>query len=129
MKIKSLAAVATLAVLAGYAPLSFSAPAGSSDDKVEVIGTPAPDSKFTKVHDGMYSREVVDLIGPPTDQKTFQTGKAFIPFHFGGDNYRTEFHYKGEGVLTFSGGGVGAEGSLKLIKVEVDPKETGYIRD
>jgi hypothetical protein len=118
--------MASLALAAGYAPLSFSAGAGSTD-KVEVIGTPAADSKFAKVHDGMYSKEIVDLIGSPTDQKSFQTGKAFIPFHFGSDNYRTEFHYKGEGVLTFSGGGMGEMGSLKLIKVEVDPKESGYI--
>lgn len=126
MKIKSLVVMASLALFAGYAPLSFSAGAGSTD-KLEVIGTPAPDSKFAKVHEGMYSKEIVDLIGSPTDQKSFQTGKAFIPFHFGSDNYRTEFHYKGEGVLTFSGGGMGEMGSLKLIKVEVDPKESGYI--
>jgi hypothetical protein len=126
MKIKSLVVMASLALFAGYAPLSFSAGAGSSD-KLEVIGTPAADSKFAKVHDGMYSKEIIDLIGNPTDQKSFQTGKAFIPFHFGSDNYRTEFHYKGEGVLTFSGGGMGEMGSLKLIKVEVDPKESGYI--
>ncbi|HEX7816981.1 hypothetical protein [Dyella sp.] len=126
MKIKSLALMSALALMAGYAPLSFSAGAGGSD-KVEFVGTPAAGSKFSKVHEGMYSKEIMDIIGPPTDQKTFQTGKAFIPFHFGGDNYRTEYHYKGEGVLTFSGGGMGAVGSLKLIKVEVNPNESGYI--
>lgn len=67
--------MASLALFAGYAPLSFSAGAGSTD-KLEVIGTPAPDSKFAKVHEGMYSKEIVDLIGNPTDQKSFQTGKA-----------------------------------------------------
>ena len=126
MKIKSLVFMASLALMAGYAPLSFSTGAGASDE-VQFVGTPAPNSKFSKVHSGMYSKEVVDLIGSPTDQKSFQTGKAFIPFHFGGDNYRTEYHYKGEGVLTFSGGGMGATGSLKLIKVEVNPQESGYI--
>jgi hypothetical protein len=126
MKIKSVVFLASLALTASYAPLSFSTGAGASDE-VQVIGTPAPDSKFAKVHSGMYSKEIVDLIGPPTDQKMFQTGKAFIPFHFGGDNYRTEYHYKGEGVLTFSGGGMNATGSLKLIKVEVNPQESGYI--
>jgi hypothetical protein len=132
MKIKSLVAMSALALLAGYAPLSFSAGAGaggkSSDDKVEFIGTPAPGSKFSKLQDGMYEKEVIDLIGPPTDQTSYQTGKAFIPFHFGGDNYRTAFRYKGEGELTFSGGGMGST-SLKLIKVEVDTKSTGYFRD
>lgn len=125
MKFKSLVAMVSLAVLAVYAPISLSA--GRSDDAVERIGTPAPDSKFAKVHDGMYSKEIMDLIGQPTDQKSYQTGKAFIPFHFGSDNYRTEFHYKGEGVLTFSGGGMGEMGSLKLIRIEANPAESGYI--
>lgn len=125
MKVKSLVVMASLAVLAVYAPMSFSA--GRPGDDVELIGKPAPDSKFAKVHAGMYSKELTDLIGPPTDQKSYQTGKAFIPFHFGSDNYRTEYHYKGEGVLTFSGGGMGEMGSLKLIRIEANPAESGYI--
>jgi hypothetical protein len=127
MKIKSFVVMASLAMLTVYAPMSLSAGAGRSDDDVEMIGKPAPDSKFAKVHAGMYSKEISDLIGPPTDQKSYQTGKAFIPFHFGSDNYRTEYHYKGEGVLTFSGGGMGEMGSLKLIRIEANPSESGYI--
>ncbi|MEP6897754.1 MAG: hypothetical protein ABI870_04395, partial [Rhodanobacter sp.] len=125
MKIKALILFSSLALLGGYAQAGFSAgtdPASSSS----VVGTPAVGSKFAKVRVGMYSKEVMDLIGPPTDQKSYATGKAWIPFHFGGDNYRMEFLYKGEGSLTFSGGGIGSS-ALKLIRVTVNTQESGYV--
>lgn len=125
MKIKSLVFMSSLGLLAAYAPLALSA--GAPKDDAAVVGTPAPGSKFSKIHPGMYSKQIMDLIGPPTDQKTYQTGKAWIPFHFGSDNYRVEYLYKGEGELTFSGGGLGAEGSLKLIRITVNPQESGYV--
>ncbi len=124
MKIKSLVFMSSLAVFASHAPMAISADAPKSS---EVVGTPAPDSKFAKIQVGMYSKQVEDLIGPPTDQKIYMTGKAWIPFHFGGDNSRTECHYKGEGVLTFADGGMGDMGSLKLIRIKVDAQESGYV--
>lgn len=124
MKIKSFVFVAALALFTSYVPMATCAGAPKSS---EVVGTPAPDSKFAKIQVGMYSRQVMDPIGPPSDQKTYMTGKAWIPFHLGSDNSRTEYHYKGEGVLTFSNGGVGDMGSMKLIRVKVDNRESGYI--
>jgi hypothetical protein len=124
VKIKSLVFMSSLALLASYTPMAICAGAPKSS---EVVGVPAPGSKFAKVQVGMYSKQIVDLIGPPSDQKTYMTGKAWIPFHFGGDNSRTEYHYKGEGVLTFANGGVGDLGSMKLIRVTVDTQESGYI--
>lgn len=123
VKIKSLVFVSSLGLLAAHAPLAFGA--GAADQSI--AGTPAPGSKFAKIKPGMYSKEVTDLIGQPNDQKMYQTGKAWIPFHFGSDNYRVEYLYKGDGELTFSGGGIGNEGSLKLIKVTVNTQESGYI--
>jgi hypothetical protein len=125
VKIKALVLVSSLALFAGHAQAAFSMgtdPASSSS----VVGTPAAGSKFSKIKVGMYSKEVMDLIGPPTDQKSYATGKAWIPFHFGGDNYRMEFLYKGEGSLTFSGGGVGSS-ALKLIRITVNTEESGYV--
>ena len=124
MKIKSLVFMSSLALCASYAPMAFCAGAPKS---AEVVGTPAAGSKFAKIQVGMYSKQVTDLIGQPNDQKMYMTGKAWIPFHFGGDNSRTEYHYKGEGVLTFANGGVGDMGSMKLIRIKVDSAESGYI--
>ena len=74
------------------APATTGAPAAKSADakEGEIIGTPAKNSKFTKLQMGMGMKQVTDLIGSPTDQGAYVTGKAFIPFYFGGDRYRHE---------------------------------------
>ena len=112
-------------VLVGFAPAAFSqadsqSPQSSSKDGYGIIGTPAPGSKFSKIKLGWDSRHVTDVIGPPTDSKSYATGKAWIPFYHGSDSFRGEEHYKGEGILTFGGNG-------KLIRIIVNPNESGYI--
>lgn len=72
-------------------------------------------------------KEVTDLIGPPTDSNRYITGKAFIPYYFGDDRARVEWHYKGIGRITFSAGGAfGQRASVQW--VEYDPNEIGYVR-
>ena len=83
---------------------------------------------LAKVTEGMGVKEVGDLMGQPTDQKESITGKSFNPFHFGGDNVRMTWYYKGIGRIIFSDSGfLGAEG-MRVRKVEYDPGETGYSR-
>jgi hypothetical protein len=88
----------------------------------QVVGTPAPNSKFAKLRPGMTHAEVESLIGPPDKVASHQTGKAWIPFYYGKDAFRIETHYTGEGTLTFSGS---AYGNMKgkLIGVTVNPAE------
>src|SRR3546814_5369782 len=76
---------------------------GINDYEGEITGIPAPDSKFTELKIGMPMKQVTDLIGEPTDQGAYVTGKAFIPFFFGGDKYRYEMAYTGQGRLVFAG--------------------------
>src|SRR4051812_2424143 len=64
-----------------------------------------PESPFAKLHYGMGMKEVSDLIGPPTDQDSKVTGKAFNPFYYGADKYRTAWYYKGQGRLVFNHSG------------------------
>ena len=66
----------------------------------DIVGTPAPGSKFSRVQIGMPKKQVEDLIGQPTDTASHVTGKAFIPFYFGGDTYMLEAFYRGEGQLS-----------------------------
>ncbi len=73
----------------------------------------------------MSQKQVHDIIGPPTDQKNYQTGKAFIPFYFGNDVMRFEEYYKGMGSITFTGAGIGGV-NLRVNKIEYNPNETGY---
>src|SRR3546814_20479670 len=84
---------------------------GINDYEGEITGIPAPDSKFTELKIGMPMKQVTDLIGEPTDQGAYVTAKAFITFFFGGDKYRYEMAYKGQGRLGFSGKSMGTGGN------------------
>lgn len=88
----------------------------------EVIGTPAPGSKFAKLQIGMRMREVTRLIGAPDDMSRHETGKRWIPFYFGNDAQRLEVFYRGEGCLTYTGGNVFGGGDNELIRITADPK-------
>ena len=90
----------------------------------EVVGNPAPGSKFSKVKIGMSFREVTRLIGAPDDMQRYETGKRWIPFYFGNDAQRVETLYRKEGCLTFTGGNVFGGGGEQLIRIQVDPKDT-----
>ncbi len=91
----------------------------------EITGKPAPGSKFKKLQIGMSIKQVTDLIGQPTDQGAYVTGKAWIPFYFGSDRYRHEMVYKGQGRLIFAGGSVGDYTSGHLISIIHNAKEGG----
>ncbi len=110
------------------APATAKAPQAKSGDakEGEIVGTPVKNSKFTKLKMGMGMKEVTDLIGQPTDQGAYVTGKAFIPFYFGSDRYRHELVYKGQGRLVFAGGSVGNPSVGRLIRIVHNDKEPGY---
>jgi hypothetical protein len=98
----------------------------SKDGSVEgeIVGTPAPKSKFAKLQIGMTPEEAEKLIGRPDGSESHATGKGFIPFHFSGDTQRLELFYKHEGQLTFSNTNNFTTPNA-LIKIEANPKATG----
>lgn len=98
---------------------------GINDWEGEITGKPAPGSRFTKLQIGMSLKQVTDLIGQPTDQGAYMTGKAWIPFYYGSDRYRHEMVYKGQGRLIFAGGSVGDYTSGHLISIIHNAKEGG----
>ena len=99
---------------------------GINDYEGEIVGNPAPGSKFPQLKIGMSMKQVTDIVGPPTDQGAYITGKAFIPFFFGSDTYRHELHYKGWGRLIFAGGSMGDMSNGHLIWIIHSANETGY---
>jgi hypothetical protein len=99
---------------------------GRGDWEGEITGKPAANSQFTKLQIGMSMREVVDLVGQPTDQGAYVTGKAWIPFYFGADRHRYEMVYKGQGRLIFAGGSLGNFMGGNLIWIIHSPTEGGY---
>ncbi|MEI9477786.1 MAG: hypothetical protein WCO26_14580 [Deltaproteobacteria bacterium] len=92
----------------------------------EISGKPAPGSKFTKLKIGMGMKQVIDLVGQPTDQGTYVTGKAWIPYYYGSDRYRHEMVYKGQGRLIFAGGSSGDSSSGNLTSIIHNAQESGY---
>jgi hypothetical protein len=88
------------------------------------LAVPA-DSPLAKIKLGMTAQEVSNILGMPTNQVSYATGKAWIPWYFGDDARRTEWSYKGLGRVVFSGGNVFGGGGGKVNRVDYDPKETG----
>jgi len=98
---------------------------GMNDWEGEISGIPAANSRFTKLRIGMSEKEVKDLIGNPTDEGQYITGKMFIPFYFGSDRIRWEMAYKGEGRLVFSQQSAGSS-AVYLIWIIHNANDRGY---
>jgi hypothetical protein len=97
-----------------------------SQPESNIVGTPMPGSKFTRVQIGMSKGQVEDIIGKPTDEDNHMTAKVAIPFYFGGDTTEIDAHYKYEGVLTYGEKSFGST-TYMLRKIVVNPADTGYI--
>ena len=69
-----------------------------AEAKTEAPASAVPipaDSPFAKIKMGMGMDEVYALIGQPSDTGHHITGKAFIPYYYGGDTQRTEITSSG----------------------------------
>lgn len=91
----------------------------------EITGRAPAGSKFTRLQIGMSRQQVLDIVGPPTDQGAYMTGKAWIPFFFGSDRYRHELAYKGQGRLIFAGS-AGFDSNAHLIWIIHNANDSGY---
>jgi len=114
------AALCLLALVAGCSAKSDSAPAPAAAAK------PIPaDSPLAKIKIGMTAQEVSNTLGMPTNQVSYASGKAWIPWYYGDDARRTEWSYKGLGRVVFTGGNVFGGGGGHVERVDYDPNETG----
>lgn len=137
---KQLAALVAVVALAGCAShrgadnaSAPATPAASADPDLrivkskdgrfdgEMVGTPAPGSRFAKLSIGMTYEEVTAAIGAPANMAMHETGKRWIPFYFGNDVVRMETIYPGEGCLSFTGGNQFGGGGHELIRITADP--------
>jgi hypothetical protein len=99
---------------------------GINDWEGEITGVPAAGSKFAKLKIGMSREEVYGLVGQPTDQGAYVTGKAWIPFYHGSDRVRWEAVYKGHGRLIFSQQAGWASSDFHLTWIIHSANERGY---
>jgi hypothetical protein len=84
--------VSMLLVAWGCAPQASPGPTSAG----QVPQTIPAESPLAHIREGMSKAEMLSLLGPPTDQDTSVTGKAFIPFYVGGDATATRLHYQGQ---------------------------------
>ncbi len=93
----------------------------------EVIGEPAPGSKFAALKIGMSTGEVQEIMdGVPDRQHTYESGKRWIPFYYGNDARRMQVLYKGEGCLIFTDGNIWGGAGGDLIQIEHDASGACY---
>lgn len=90
-----------------------------------VKGAAAPaSSKLSKIENNMSPEQVQEIMGSPTGQSSYPTGKTFNPYSFGGDSgNRVEYKYKGQGRVVFAVPRYG--GNMKVVRVDYDPTEDG----
>ncbi len=104
----------------------------SSDDKAETRSTAAASestempipasSKLAKVEVGMSQQQVRKAIGEPDDIRGYPTGKSWIPWYFGGDTYRMDWLYSGEGKVILSNTNRWTR-SMKVKEIHYDPNQ------
>lgn len=136
MKAHPRTSIAILSLLCFLAGCHGGGASSSPDAQPSLAEAPAkqpsvsipPDSIFAKVKVGMSQDEVFATIGQPTSLGHYQTGKAFIPFHFSGsDNMRSTAHYKSVGTITFSLDSAYTS-RFSVISIDYNPSEPGFAK-
>ena len=118
---QGIAAGTVLVVCLGACSSKTSAP-----PPAPAVRQPIPaNSPLAKVQTGMTPQQVTDLLGAPTAQTNYESGKRWIPWYFGSDVRRTEWSYKGLGRVVFTGGNQWGAGAGQVERVDYDPNETG----
>src|SRR5215472_15893845 len=99
----AIAAAFCLAALAAGCAARSDSSSAPPPPAAQAIPTSSP---LAKIKIGMTAQEVSNILGMPTNQVSYASGKAWIPIYFGDDAWRTEWSYKGIGRVVFSGGNV-----------------------
>jgi outer membrane protein assembly factor BamE (lipoprotein component of BamABCDE complex) len=83
---------------------------------------------LSKVTVGMTKAQVKEVVGAPSDENSYESGKRWIPWYYGNDVRRTTWFYKGQGRVVFSDGNVFGGGGSSVQRVEIDTSESGVAR-
>ena len=129
MQMRRLMGVVLIGVvgLAAGCAKQAAAPSGGAAP-AEAAAAPVPaGSPLAKVKVGMSEQDVRAILGPPTQENEYVSGKAFIPFYYGPDRTRRAYFYKGMGRVVFAGGS-GFNRTGKVSRIEYDPAESGTAR-
>lgn len=100
----TLLTIATGAALAQDAEKKAEAPAAASAAPAApvIVGNPPADHPFGKLKIGMTYDDAIAIVGKPSSESSWCTGKQHIPFYFGNDKGRAQAIFKGMGKLEFN---------------------------
>lgn len=100
----TLLAIATGTAIAQDTEKKTEAPAAASAAPAApvIVGNPPPDHPFGKLKIGMTYDEAIAIVGKPSSESSWCTGKQHIPFYFGNDKGRAQAIFKGVGKLEFN---------------------------
>lgn len=101
-------------------PAPVNAPVAAAPAATGVTGNP-----LSQVSAGMSKAQVREIAGSPSDENSYMSGKAWIPFYFGNDIRRTTWYYKGQGRVVFADGNQFGGGRSEVISIEIDSSEPG----
>ena len=124
MKRVLLLSLLMLAVATSLGCASAGGGGGDETGSAKKAATDAPipaSSPLAKIKKGMSDTEVRKILGEPDNSNSYISGKAFIPFYYGGDTSRSDYMYSGKGRVVFSRNQW--NGQLKVIRVIYNPDE------
>ena len=100
----TLLAIATGTAIAQDTEKKTEAPAAASAAPAApvIVGNPPPDHPFGKLKIGMTYDDAIAIVGKPSSESSWCTGKQHIPFYFGNDKGRAQAIFKGIGKLEFN---------------------------
>ena len=100
----TLLAIAASTSLAQDSEKIAEAPVAAATDPAApvFVGNPPADQPFGKLKIGMSYDEVIAIVGKPSSESSWCTGKQHIPFYFGNDKGRAQAIFKGMGKLEFN---------------------------
>ena len=84
---------------------------------------PIPGTPLARIELGMAEAQVIDILGEPTSQESYMTGKAWIPYYYGPDTSRLDYKYENVGIVVF--GRNRYSGKTRVIRVDHDSDEDG----
>ena len=129
---RSMVSLATCALLSGALACAAgggssgqtsAAEAGSAAAKPPKGVAPPAGSKLAKVAVGMKPEQVKEIMGDPTSQTTYMTGKMWIPWYFG-PTHQTDWKYKAVGRVVFVNNRWSGQ-VQSVTRVDYDPGEGG----
>jgi len=96
---------------------------GAAASKAPKGVAPPADSTLAKVAIGMKPEQVKEIMGEPTSQSTYMTGKAWIPWYFG-PTHQTDWKYKDIGRVVFVNNRWSGQ-IQSVARIDYDPSEDG----